>query len=301
MTSGAWRDGTVTVRVPATSANLGPGFDSFGLALAMYDEVSVRVVDEGLRVEIVGEGQHTLARDESHLVVRSIRAGFAAVDLPQPGLEISCVNRIPHGRGLGSSSAAIVAGVVAARALASDGSCRMADADLLVLADRLEGHPDNVAACLYGGFTLAWSAPEGVAAFRLTPDERIRPVVFIPATELATKRARGLLPETVPHVDAAANSARAALLVVALTSQPGLLVDATEDRLHQEYRRPAMPESLALVDRLRAAEVPATVSGAGPTVLALTTDATRQRALSVAPGGWRVEQLEFDLVGAVSG
>lgn len=298
MTSGPWRAGTVTVRVPATSANLGPGFDSFGLALALYDEVSFTVLDGGLEVEIDGEGASSLRRDADHLVVRSVRDCLASVGLPLPGLRMHCVNRIPHGRGLGSSSAAIVAGVVGAQALLVEGARRIDDAGLLAVACEIEGHPDNVAACLRGGFTIAWSEPAGPRVVVLAPDTRIRPVVFIPTDELETKRARGLLPATVPHVDAAANSARAALLVHALTAAPELLMVATEDRLHQEYRRPAMPASLDLVHRLREAGLPATVSGAGPTVLALACENSLVAARATAPAGWRVEELAVDAAGA---
>jgi homoserine kinase len=288
----------VTVRVPATSANLGPGFDSFGLALDLHDEVTVRVSEVGLRVEIVGEGAPGLARDESHLVVRSIRECLSRIGIEAPGLEIACTNRIPHGRGLGSSSAAIVAGVLGARALVADGCDLLDDRAVLALACELEGHPDNVAACLRGGFTLAWTQPGGPEVVRLTPSVGIVAVAFVPAGELSTKRARGMLPESVPHTAAATNSARAALLVHALTARPDLLLVATEDRLHQEYRRAAMPESLDLMHRLRADSIPATVSGAGPTVLALVAPDDVARAKAVAPAGWRVERLAIDLAGA---
>jgi homoserine kinase len=295
--SGQVRESAVAVRVPATSANLGPGFDSFGLALGLYDDVTVRAMDFGVSIEIIGEGAATLPRDESHLLARSARACLDRLGVGHIGLRISCTNRIPHGRGLGSSSAAIVAGVTAARALVADGETLLDDDELLGLACELEGHPDNVAACLRGGFTLAWTGSDGPHVISLTPDERILPVVFIPATELSTVRARGLLPEKVPHADAAANAARAGLLVAALTSDPSLLLVATEDRLHQEYRRPAMPLSLQLMESLRAQGVPATISGAGPTVLALTDAAGVYRVGAAAGPGWRAERLAVDNVG----
>lgn len=289
---------SVLIRVPATSANLGPGFDSFGLALCLYDEVEVARHDGELWVAVDGHGADTLARDESHLVVRSVRAVAARLGEDLGGLHVRCTNRIPHGRGLGSSSAAIVAGVLAGRALVPDGEQRMNDQDVLDLACEIEGHPDNVAACLRGGFTLAWTEPAGPRVLRLEPSSDLRPVVFVPGTELLTSKARGLLPATIPHADAAANSARAALLVEAITRRPDLLLAATEDRLHQEYRRPAMPDSLDLVHALRAAGIAATVSGAGPTVLALAGPDTVEATAALAESGWKVLPLPVDHAGA---
>lgn len=259
----------VRVRVPATSANLGPGFDALGLALSLYDDVEVALAESGLSIEVSGEGEETASRGEAHLVARMFRTAYTAIGGRAGGLRIRCVNRVPHARGLGSSSAATIAGILAARALHPDGGT-FGDDDVLALATSAEGHPDNVAPCLAGGLTIAWQTPSGPNLTRLDVAPGVRPVALVPDSRLATERARGLLPETVPHADAAANAGRAALLVAALTRSPGLLLDATEDRLHQSYRAPAMPESLALVERLRAKGVAAVVSGAGPTVLALT-------------------------------
>jgi len=296
--SPAFRAAPVRVRVPATSANLGPGFDSFGLALGLYDDVVVRVTDAGLHVDVAGEGASSLPRDEGHLVVRALRAAFQVQGGQPRGLEVVCANRIPHGRGLGSSAAAIVSGIVAARALTVSGTERLDDESVLALATRIEGHPDNVAACLYGGFTLAWRSGGKPYVLRLDPSPQVVPIVFISPGELSTEKARGLLPGSVPHADAAANAARAALLVEALTRRPDLLLVATEDRLHQDYRAPAMPDSHDLVRRLRAAAVPAVVSGAGPTVLALATAATADRAAGAAGDGWRVERPGVETAGA---
>jgi homoserine kinase len=293
-----YRSEAVRVRVPASSANLGPGFDCFGLALTLHDVVEAQVIADGLDLSVDGEGAHTVRRDGRHLVVRSMHECFARMGGSPPGLRVACRNVIPHGRGLGSSSAAIVAGIVAARALCLDGSDRIDDAALLRLATEIEGHPDNVAAALAGGFTLAWTEPEGARLIRLEPSPEVAPVVFVPDTELSTRKARGLLPKTVPHADAAANAARAALLVEALTRRPELLLVATEDRLHQDYRGPAMPASLDLVKRLRAEGVPATVSGAGPTVLALTTSDSADRVAKLGGDGWRVHRLAVDPAGA---
>jgi homoserine kinase len=282
-----WRDGLVRVRVPATSANLGPGFDALGLALALYDEIEAAVAPSGLDIQVSGEGAAEVAdAGERHLVVRALRATLDDLGIEQPaGLALRCVNRIPHGRGLGSSAAAIVAGVLAARALAG---APVDPAAALAMANSLEGHPDNVAPCLFGGLTIAWLATTGdkpgakpgtgegtgkavARAVRLEPAAQLRPVVFIAPEPVSTAVARGLLPASVPHADAARNAGRAALLVAALTGQPDVLLDATEDRLHQGYRAPAMPATHDLVGRLRAAGIPAVVSGAGPSVLAFLT------------------------------
>ncbi|OIV36826.1 homoserine kinase [Mangrovactinospora gilvigrisea] len=309
MAGPAFRAAAVRVRTPATSANLGPGYDACGLALGLYDDVVVRVADAGLGVDIAGVGADTLPRDEGHLLVRAMRATFDILGGQPRGLEVVCANRIPHSAGLGSSSAAICAGITAARAVTIGGPERLDDAALVALATELEGHPDNVAACLLGGFTVAWTEDDGRArAVRMEPDARIVPVVFVPTeAQLSTETARGLIPDTVPHVDAAANAARSALLVEALTHRPELLLTATEDRLHQVYRAPAMPATLDLVDALRADGVPATVSGAGPTVLALvdggeespgpTVDSVLKYAEEAGPG-WSAHRLALDTGGA---
>ncbi len=293
----AFRAAPVRVRVPATSANLGPGFDSLGLALNLHDDVVVRVADEGLFVDVAGEGADTVPRTRRHLVVRALQAGFDALGGQPRGLEVVCANRIPHGRGLGSSAAAIVAGLAAARALVLGGADTLDDDALLGLAAQLEGHPDNVAACLLGGLTLAWTPADGPAqAVRLPVSPAVRPVVFVPTTGASTAKARKQLPETVPHADAAHNAARSALLVHALASDPGLLLVATEDRLHQQYRAPSQARTAALVDALRADGVPAVVSGAGPSVLAFA--GSSDDLGSYAPRGWSVDVLSVDQSGA---
>lgn len=298
MAGPAFRAAAVRVRVPATSANLGPGFDALGLSLGLYDDVVIRVAESGLHIDIAGEGSDNLPRDEKHLLVRAMRAAFDVLGGQPRGLEIVCANRIPHGRGLGSSSAAICAGIVAARAVTIGGENRLDDEGLLELATEIEGHPDNVAACLLGGFTLAWMEGGVGRAVRSEPSGSIVPVVFVPGKPVLTETARGLLPRNVPHVDAAANAGRAALLVEALTRRPELLMPATEDRLHQEYRAPAMPESAALVERLRADGIPAVISGAGPTVLALASEETAQKVEMSAGDGWAANRLALDLSGA---
>jgi homoserine kinase len=293
----AFRAAPVRVRVPATSANLGPGFDALGLALALYDDVVVRVADEGLYVDVAGEGADSVPRTRRHLVVRALQAGFDALGGQPRGLEVVCANRIPHSRGLGSSAAAIVAGLTAARALALGGEETLDDDTLLALAASLEGHPDNVAACLLGGLTLAWTPAGGAArAVRLPVDPALRPVVFVPTATSSTAKARKLLPETVPHADAAGNAARSALLVHALAGAPALLLTATEDRLHQPYRAPAQARTAGLVGALRTDGVPAVVSGAGPSVLAFAGSA--DDLSSYTPRGWSMEVLTVDHGGA---
>jgi homoserine kinase len=302
MAGPAFRAAPVRVRVPATSANLGPGFDAFGLALAWYDDVVARVADTGLSVDVAGEGADEVRRDARNLVVRAMYATFDRLGGRPRGLEVVCANRIPHGRGLGSSAAAIVAGAMAARGLVAGGGEPLDDAGLLALATEIEGHPDNVAACLNGGFTVAWPGADGPAAMRLDPADGVVPVAFVPLTTASTAKVRRMLPGEIPHTDAAANAGRAGLLVAALTARPDLLYPATEDRLHQRYRAPAMPRTAKLVESLRASGVPAVVSGAGPTVLALLGDASAAADVAgqaeQAGKGWTAFILSIDRAGA---
>jgi homoserine kinase len=289
----------VTVRVPATSANLGPAFDCAGLALTLYDVVDFAVLPSGLDVSISGIGVGELPTDESHLVVRAFRAACAQLGWTPPGLRVVADNGIPQGRGMGSSAAAVVAGVVGAWALCPDVDDIDDDA-VLRLTSELEGHPDNVAACLLGGATLSWTEASGVRAVRLDVAPAIRPVLLVPDGILSTHVARGLLPDAVPHDDAAFNAARAALLVHALTADPARLFEATDDRLHQRQRAAAMPETIALIDALRARGHAAVVSGAGPSVLVLT-DGTGDAGLpvdAITSPGWTALDLDVDTTGA---
>lgn len=278
--------GAVTVTVPATSANLGPGFDCLGLALDLRDELTAETGGAGLVVDVSGEGADDVPRDASHLVARAMGAAFSHLGVRTPPLTLTCRNRIPHARGLGSSSAAIVGGIALARALVVDGAHRLDDSAALALANALEGHPDNVGPALFGGFVVSGQSDDDVWADQAPVDPRVRGVVFIPPDRLDTEVARRLLPAQVSHHDAAANAARVALLVAVLGGAPQHLLRATEDFLHQEARRPAMPHSLALVDRLRADGHAAVVSGAGPTVLVLTTDPDPDALAAYVPVGW---------------
>lgn len=285
----------VTVRVPATSANLGAGFDSLGLALALHDEVTAQVTFEDTEVIIEGQGADTLPTDESHLVVTSLHRACLALGAPTPRVKLHCRNGIPQARGLGSSSAAIVAGVsLAAALLADDGDGNTVDAAVLLrIAAELEGHPDNVAPCLLGGFTIAWTEADGARAVRLPVADDVSPVIYLPSGRGLTTHARAALPGRVPHVDAAFNISRAALTVHALTTDPSLLLAATADRIHQRYRAEVMPSTIELVDGLRRDGVPAVVSGAGPSVLAFDqvirpVDGFEAIRLSVADGVTRL-------------
>jgi homoserine kinase len=295
------------VQVPATSANLGPGFDSLGLALSLHNTVTAVVRPGDTEVEsfdLWPGSQPDVTED--NLILRAMRAGFAALGGPQPpGIAISSRNEVPQGFGLGSSAAAIVSGILAARALAGpDGVAALPDADMLRLATEIEGHPDNVAACLSGGLTICWAGAAGVQVAVLTPLAALTPVLCVPAEPLPTEAARKVLPAQIPHADAAANSARAALLIAALTRQPELLLAGTEDFLHQQYRAAAMPATAALISRLRDAGIAAVVSGAGPAVLALTVAGQRPGAGDVARiaaesgVAWQVLPLQVDSAGA---
>ena len=288
----------IRVRVPATSANLGSAFDCGGLALSLYDDLVAQITDdEGITVDIHGEGADDLPRNHRHLVAKSMLAAFDAMGGRPRGFALVCANHIPHGRGLGSSSAAIVGGIVLARALVVGGDQLLPDADALALASEIEGHPDNVAATLLGGFTIAWTEGSGKAV-TLPAHKDIVPVVCIPHTALATKKARGLLPETVAHTDAAFNVSRSALLVAAMTKFPALLMEATDDKLHQQQRREAMPRSLELVAKLREAGFPAAVSGAGPTVIAFATKSTAHLVAGLVGARFDVVELSVDPDGA---
>lgn len=296
----------IQVRVPASSANLGPGFDTLGLALGLYDDIEISVASDGVAVEVVGEGAGMVPQDERHLIVRAMRRAWAVFGDAPSGLRMKCRNAIPHARGLGSSAAAAVAGVVAAAVLAGREVELERDA-LLQLAAGMEGHADNAAASLLGGFVVAWESPVEPAddgsgnistrfhAVRSDAHPSIRPVVLVAHTESSTASARELLPARVPHGDAAFTAARSALAVLAFTQRPDLLLEATEDRLHQPYRRSAYPATANLVDALRARGVAAAISGAGPSVLALSTDGELPDGLDLS--GFTPMPLEIDETG----
>ncbi|WP_370893521.1 homoserine kinase [Janibacter sp. GXQ6167] len=289
---------SAAVRTPASSANLGPGFDSVGLALGLWDECRVTVTEEpGLVIEVEGEAADKVPRDARHLVYRSMLTAFGHLDITPPsGLHLVCRNGVPHGRGLGSSATAIVTGIYAAQLLAARAEGGTGTPDLAVtnrLASALEGHPDNASASVFGGATLSVMTPvDGelpvteTVALRL--HEAITVVVCVPDGQLSTEKARSVLPGAVPLATAAASTARGALLIHALTTDPALLMAGTVDVLHQEARRPAYPDSMALVDRLRGAGLAATISGAGPSVVVLVADEDgAARVAGLTPSHWK--------------
>jgi homoserine kinase len=267
------------------------------MALRRHDVLEFAVLPSGLEVAVSGVGAGELPTDGSHLVVRAFRAACDQLGWTPTGLRVTAANGIPQGRGMGSSAAAVVAGVLGAWALCPDVGGIDRDAVLRLTSD-LEGHPDNVAPCLLGGATLSWTASDGARAVRLEVAPGIRPVVLVPDSTLSTHLARGLLPEAVPHADAAFNAARSALLVHALTADPALLLEATEDRLHQRQRGAVMPGSLSLVDRLRSEGHAAVVSGAGPSVLVLGPEEAVPDVTRLTPEGWIALPLEVDAAGA---
>jgi homoserine kinase len=298
----------VTVRVPGTTANLGPGYDSLGLALALHDTLTVESLEsEELLFDLRGEGAETLPRDASHLVVRAMEAAFERLGFRHGGLKVTADNVNPHGRGLGSSASAVVAAVSAANALVPEASRRGKDW-ILQLTSELEGHPDNVAPAIFGGLALSWQDSDQYSSTSATVSETVVPVVAVPDFELSTEAARALLPASVGHHAAAMNSGRAALLIHALTSKPQFLLAGTEDYLHQSYRAEAMRPSAALISALRAAGHAAVVSGAGPTVLVLANGQAEAAAVVALIGeftaantpdiGWRVLKLAVDVEGA---
>ena len=291
------------VSVPATSANLGPGFDCMGLALDLRDRYAAQVLDDAtFDVDVSGEGSADIKTDKNNLVIKAMLHGFEHMGQKPKGIALRQLNVIPHGRGLGSSAAAIVGGLALARALVLGGEQLLTDEEMISLGSELEGHPDNIAAAVLGGATIAWTnraqenSGHGVS---IKVDPKIKALVFIPEAHLATSKARKLLPETIPHQDAVLNASRAALLVHAIQSRPDLLLEATEDLLHQNYRAEAMPKSMALVTKLRAAGVPAMISGAGPSVLVLHTldDLEVEAVIKVGAGSFAAQKLAISTHG----
>ena len=284
------------ISVPASSANVGPGFDCFGIALELRDRYAAQVLDDPtFDVDVTGEGADEVKKDAKNLVIKAMMRGFEHMGGKPKGIALRALNVIPHGRGLGSSASAIVGGLTLARSLVLTGEQYMSDEDLITLATELEGHPDNVAAAFYGGATIAWlensidaaGVPKSIGkAVSLKVDDRIKALLLVPDNQLATAKARKLLPETISHQDAVLNSSRAALLVHALAQRPDLLFNATEDLLHQSYRASAMPKTIALMQKLRGAGLAAVVSGAGPSVMVLYANSEDEidQIPSLAPG-----------------
>jgi homoserine kinase len=270
----------VHVRIPATSANLGPGFDALGLALALHNEVVAEVRD-GVSVKIDGEGADRLARDGANVVARGVKLAYEAAGRAFRGCALECVNRIPTSRGLGSSAAAWVGGLVAGNALL--GSPLSKDA-LLGLAARAEGHPDNVAAAIFGGLTVSCGTAEGVTSVTLPVTKSLAWVVLVPEVTSATAEARALLPRSVPREDAVFNVQRVALLLAGLQT--------------------AVPAALAAARA--AGALGCVLSGAGPSLLAVVAGdggavgRAMEDALSRAGVRGRAQTLDVDSTGATS-
>jgi homoserine kinase len=294
----------VHVRIPATSANLGPGFDALGLALALYNEVTASESDR-VRVAIEGEGTGRLSPGAENVVARGVRQAYEAAGRPFKGVALSCVNRVPTARGLGSSAAAWVGGLVAGNALLGGPLSRDA---LLTLAARAEGHPDNVTAALMGGLTVSCASGEGrIAAISLPVPAAVRWVVLVPEVTSATAEARAVLPPTFTRADAVFNVQRVALLLAALQSgRLDCLGEALDDRLHQPYRLRLFPWMPTVVEAARAAgAVGCVLSGAGPSLLAVVRDdadavaRSMESALAAAGVRGRACALAVDTEGAV--
>lgn len=258
------------VHVPATTANVGCGFDCVGIALDWYDEVELTLGGDGLRIDVEGEGAQSVPRDDRHLVVASIRRGLEEWgDGVLPAMHLRCHNTIPHARGLGSSAAAIVAGLALAWGIARDDAPSLAE--LARVSSLMEGHADNAAAAVYGGATLGWIEGDRVDVQSLSTHADLSTKVWVPEFEVPTRTARAVLPETVSRADAVVQAANAATLILALERRPDLLLRATRDRLHEPYRADLMKPSFSLIGSLRDLGVPAVISGAGPTVFAIGT------------------------------
>ncbi len=264
----------VVVEVPATSANLGPGFDSLGLALNWYDRSKLTVIEQGFEVAVTGEGAATVPEDQTHLVIATALEALADWGVEAPGLRLEAHNTIPHGRGLGSSSAALVGGLLMAWGLAFPDK-QVDRVWLLREAFAREGHGDNVGPAVHGGFVITWAGvthDSEDAGLRSRPSQihpSVAALALVPTQEVLTTAARSVLPQSVPFADAVANTSRAALLVHAMGEEPSLFLEATSDRLHQQQRGALMPRSIDMVLKLRSLGFGALISGAGPAVLVL--------------------------------
>jgi homoserine kinase len=290
----------IQVQVPATSANLGPGFDCLGLALTMHDRYMAQVMDEpGVDIDVTGEGAESIPTTDKNLVIKAMYKGFDFLGGRPRGIALRQLNVIPHGRGLGSSAAAIVGGLALARGLVLGGNERMSNEDMLNIANKMEGHPDNVSAAIFGSANLAWQESQRghvvAQALNFEVDPRIGALAFVPSTEFSTSKARKMLPESIPHSDAVKNSSNVAVLVQALQSRPDLLLGATEDYLHQSYRKDAMPNSYALMTKLRKAGVAAFISGAGPAVMVLHTGGDSEAAELERAAGEKFQMISLGI------
>lgn len=283
------------VRVPASSANLGPGYDSFGLALGLYNEFEGEIAEEW-SFAIGGEGAGRLGSDADNRVLRAMRRVFAEAGQPELAASVSCHNGIPVGVGLGSSAAAIVGGLVLADALVGG---NLGKRRLLELAAEMEGHADNVAAAIYGGFTVTANGGGQLTCAHVDPAAGVAALVVLGENELPTAEARAALPETVPHANAAANAGAAALVALGIAiGRREYLDSGMHDAIHERYRAALVPDLDAvrgLLDAIGAG--PAVLSGAGPTVLSLVLDLDDERALERARSLAEVARVALSEIG----
>jgi homoserine kinase len=298
----------VKVRVPATVANLGPGFDALGVAIKMHLEVELEPRRDSVEVMVEGEGSDTLPTDETNLVIRAMNSFFDHVGRRPPGFAVRVKNPIPLGSGLGSSAAAVVGGLTAARAITG---WQVHQSEMVQLATGIEGHPDNVLPALLGGLVVCYrdSIEHDLRYFRIEPNERLVPMLAVPSRGFSTAQARRALPEDVSFSDAQYTASRAALLVAAISSGAGseVLADAMTDRLHEPHRFELMPESAAVHAELRDAGLAVSLAGAGPSLLVVCARpeaATRaeqvRRICRARAAGWRVFVSDWEDEGAIS-
>ena len=290
------------VSVPASSANIGPGFDCLGIALDLRDRYAAQVLDEQLiDVDVTGEGAESFAKEgkpgQKYLIIKAMMRGFEYMGQKPKGIELRQLNNIPHSRGLGSSAAAIVGGLALARNLVLSGESLLTNEAIIEIGTEMEGHPDNVAAAVLGSATIAWqdSITQKGRAVSVPVNGAIKCLAFIPENHLSTNKARKLLPETISHLDAVKNSAHTALLTHALEHRPDLLLEATGDFLHQSYRREAMPRSYDLMKKLRGAGVAAMISGAGPSVLVLHSGTSAEHDDIVRTAGDHFTSMDLEI------
>lgn len=298
----------VHVRIPATVANLGPGFDALGAAIRMHLEIEIEPRRDSIEVMVEGEGAEQLPEDDTNLVIRSMNTFFDHVGRRPPGFAVRVKNPIPIASGLGSSAAAVVGGLFAARAITGR---TVPQAEMVHLATSIEGHPDNVMPALLGGLVVCYrdTVSDELRYLRLEPSDRLVPIVAVPRQGYSTNEARKALPEDVSFSDAQFTASRAALLVAAITTGAGsdVLADAMDDRLHEPHRLKLMPETSAVHMEIKDTGLPVALAGAGPSLLIVVPRpeaATRaeqvRRICRTRNEGWRVFVSEWEPLGARS-
>lgn len=260
--------GKVRVDIPASTTNLGPGFDVLGMALKLYNTVEMELSVSGLHIQIEGEGVSALPRDENNQVYKAAKMVFEKLGEKPPPMKIRLINRIPLARGLGSSGTAAIGGLMAANAISG---AELTIDEILTMATRIDGHPDNVAASIFGGVVIASPKENGIAWMKFIPPKPLDVVVAVPEFQLLTTKARAILPETVDRKSAVFNIGRVALLTAALaTGDFHLLSIATDDKLHQPYRENLIPGMADVFQAVRETckDAAVALSGAGPSIAA---------------------------------